>query len=89
MLVSLELLTTKTSSRAKPAKSVSDTPKDLFCEQLRVLSPRTGTQGAVLRSARAESTDRRVKQVLLSFWQIAARQDWPAMGPFLDLLAVL
>ena len=26
-------------------------------------------------------------QVLPSFWQIAARQDWPAMGPFLVLLA--
>ena len=54
-----------------------------------MLSPRTGAQGAVLRSARAESADRRVKQVLLSFWQIASRQDWPAMGPFLALLALL
>ena len=76
------------SRLAKLASSVSDTPKALFCEQLRVQSPRTGVQGVVLRSAWAESTDRRVRQVLPRFWQTAARQDWPDMGPIIVILNI-
>ena len=82
------MLTKNHGSQAKPTSSVSDALKALFCKQMRVQSPRADAQGALLCSARAESTDRHVKQVLLSFWQIVARQDWPFMGPFLALLAL-
>ena len=57
-----------------------DTPEVLFCEQLRVLRPRTGAQ--VQFCAPRLSPRTAVKQVLLSFWQIAARQDCQLWGRY-------
>ena len=63
-----------------------DTLKYLFCEQLRVLRPRTGAQQFC--APRAESTDRR-EASLAELLADCCEARLPAMGPLLQVSSLL
>ena len=78
------MLDMSTAAEQKPAGSVSDSSEVLFCEQLRVLRPRTGAQ-VQFCAPRAESTDRR-EESLAELLADCCEARLPAMGPLLPAL---